>query len=162
MDFNNITKLLTLNHGDGLSVIEGTEIILVQAEKWTEIAKDLKENKDLTFDYLSCVTGYDNGVGQSIGVAYNFYSMSKKHSLEIRIEVERENPEIPSVEKIWRTADWMEREVFDLYGVFFKDHWDLRRILLPSDWVGYPLRKDYKEPDYYNGMPVPKDKSYWE
>jgi NADH-quinone oxidoreductase subunit C len=162
MDFNNITKLLILNHGDAISVIEGTEIILVQDEKWAEIAKDLKENKDLTFDYLSCVTGYDNGTGKSIGVAYNFYSMVKKHSLEIRIEVERENPEIPSVEKIWRTADWMEREVYDMYGVVFKDHWDLRRILLPSDWDGFPLRKDYKTPDYYNGMPIPKDKSYWE
>jgi len=162
MDFNNIKKLLSTNHGEAISVLEDTEIILVPAEKWSEVAKDLKENKDLTFDYLSCITGYDNGAGKSIGVAYNFYSMAKKHSLEIRIEVDRENPEVPSVEKIWRTADWMEREVYDLYGVSFKDHWDLRRILLPSDWDGFPLRKDYKEPDYYNGMPVPKDKSYWE
>ena len=162
MDFKNITDLLIANNNDAISVIEDSDVIMVTAEHWLEIAKDLKDNKDLTFDYLSCVTGYDNGVGETLGVAYNFYSTSKKHSLEIRIEVSRENPEIPSIEKIWKTADWMEREVFDLYGINFTDHWDLRRILLPSDWVGYPLRKDYKEPDYYNGMPVPKDKSYWE
>jgi NADH-quinone oxidoreductase subunit C len=162
MDFENITDLLIKNHGDAITVNEEKNIIFVSSEKWLGIAKDLKDNKDLTFDYLSCVTGYDNGVGESLGVAYNFYSMVKKHALEVRIEVSRDTPEIPSIEKVWRTADWMEREVFDLYGIKFTNHWDLRRILLPADWEGYPLRKDYKEPDYYNGMPVPKDKSYWE
>ena len=162
MDFKNISNLLTTNHGDVITIDQEKNVIFVSYENWLEVANDLKDNKDLTFDYLSCVTGYDNGAGESLGVAYNFYSTSKKHSLEIRIEVERDTPIIPSIEKIWRIADWMEREVFDLYGVEFKDHWDLRRILLPADWEGYPLRKDFKEPDYYNGMPVPKDKSYWE
>ena len=162
MDFKNISDLLINNHGKSITIDEEKNVVFVSHDSWLDIAKDLKDNKDLTFDYLSCVTGYDNGKGESLGVAYNFYSTSKKHSLEIRIEVERDNPMIPSIEKIWRIADWMEREVFDLYGVEFKDHWDLRRILLPADWEGYPLRKDFKEPDYYNGMPVPKDKSYWE
>jgi len=162
MNFKNISDLLVKNHNEHITLDEENEVIFVTNDSWLEIAKNLKEDKDLTFDYLSCVTGYDKGVNEKLGVAYNFYSTSKKHSLEIRIEVERDNANIPSIEKIWRIADWMEREVFDLYGIEFKDHWDLRRILLPADWEGFPLRKDYKEPDYYNGMPVPKDKSYWE
>ena len=107
MDFKNITDLLIANNNDAISVIEDSDVIMVTAEHLLGIAKDLKDNKDLTFDYLSCVTGYDNGVAETLGVAYNFYSTSKKHSLEIRIEVSRENPEIPSIEKIWKTADWM-------------------------------------------------------
>lgn len=162
MDFKNITDLLNKNHGKAVTVDSESEIVFVSSEKWLDVATDLKDNKDLTFDYLSCITGYDNGTGEKLGVAYNFYSTLKKHSIEVRIEVDRENAEIPSIEKIYRTADWLERETFDLYGIKFTDHWDLRRILLPADWEGFPLRKDYKEPDYYNGMPVPKDKSYWE
>ena len=70
--------------------------------------------------------------------------------------------EIESVSNIWKTANWHEREAYDLMGISFKGHPDMRRIFLPSDWEGYPLQKKYKEPDYYHGMPVPKDKSEWE
>ena len=77
------------------------------------------------------------------------------------MEVDSET-EIPSIAEIWRTADWHEREAYDLFGIKFSNHPDLKRILLPEDWEGHPLRKDYKTPEYYNGMPVPKDKSYWE
>jgi len=162
MDIKNIYTILNNQFGDLINLSQEKEVIFIQSSDWLSVAKEIKNNKDLTFDYLMCVTGYDNGPSDNLGVAYNFYSISKKHYLEIRIEVERENPIIPSIEKIWRTADWLERETYDLYGIKFKDHWDLRRILLPSDWDGFPLRKDYTEPDYYNGMPVPKDKTYWE
>lgn len=162
MNIQQIAELLNKNHNNAISIDEENNILNVKKDYWIEVATDLKENNELSFDYLSCVTGYDLGVKKDLGVAYNLYSTNKKHSLEVRIEVERENPIIPSIEKIWRIADWMEREVFDLYGVKFENHWDLRRILLPADWEGYPLRKDFKEPDYYNGMPIPKDKSYWE
>ena len=73
-----------------------------------------------------------------------------------------EEVEIPSVSDIWKTANWHEREAFDLVGLKFTNHPDMKRILLPKDWEGHPLRKDYETPDFYNGMPVPKDKSYWE
>lgn len=162
MNVKNIHIILSEKFADSIDHHEENNVIFVTSEKWFEIAEELKNNKDLTFDYLMCVTGYDNGTGNTLGVAYNFYSTSKKHYLEIRIEVERDNPVIPSVEKLWKTADWLERETFDLYGIDFSGHWDLRRILLPADWEGYPLRKDFTEPNYYNGMPVPKDKSYWE
>lgn len=162
MNIKNIHTILSDKFGELIKYSEEKDIIYTPASDWSAIALEIKNNQDLTFDYLMCITGYDNGVGNDLGAAYNFYSTFKKHYLEIRIEVDREEPVIPSVEKLWRTADWLEREIFDLYGIDFKDHWDLRRILLPADWEGYPLRKDYKEPNYYNGMPVPKDKSYWE
>ena len=107
-----------------------------------------------------CITAYDLGA-QKLGLAYNLHSYSNKHSLEIRIEFD-ESGEIPSVASIWRTADWHEREAYDLMGVIFSNHPDMKRILLPHDWEGYPLRKDYEEPDYYRGVPVPKDKTAWE
>ena len=95
-------------------------------------------------------------------MAYNLHSMDILHKLEVRIEVLREGGSIFSVANIWRTADWHEREVYDLFGINFEGHPDLRRILLPFDWEGHPLLKDYTTPDYYRGIPVPKDKRGWE
>ena len=69
---------------------------------------------------------------------------------------------VDSVCSIWNSANWFEREIWDLYGIKFNGHPNLRRILLYEGFKGHPLRKDYKTPEYYNGMPVPKDKSYWE
>ena len=68
----------------------------------------------------------------------------------------------PSIATVTPAADWYEREIYDMFGVSFEGHPDLKRILLSDDWEGHPLRKNFKEPDYYHGMPVPKDKSYWE
>jgi len=108
-----------------------------------------------------CISSYDLVDNNRIGLAYNFHSTKLKQYIEIRIEFEH-TTEIESIESIWKAADWHEREAYDMMGVKFSNHPDLKRILLPEDWEGYPLRKDYKTPDYYNGMPVPKDKSYWE
>ena len=79
----------------------------------------------------------------------------------MRVEVEDGAP-IPSVAHLWQTANWHEREAYDMIGVVFENHPNLKRMLLDDDWEGHPLRKEYKEPDYYHGVPVPKDKSYWE
>ena len=129
--------------------------------KWDKIADFLIKEKTLQFDYLMCLSGYDLGENDQFGVAYNFYSNSLKQYLEIRVEVNLEN-EIPSVSELWKTANWHEREAYDLFGIKFSNHPELKRILLPEDWEGHPLRKDYKTPEYYNGIPIPKDKSYWE
>jgi NADH-quinone oxidoreductase subunit C len=107
----------------------------------------------MQFDYLSCLSGVD--LKGKLAVVYQLYSMVKRHKITIRVEVSTENPSVPSVESIWRTANWHEREAFDLFGVIFTGHPDLRRILLPYDWDGHPLRKDYQVPEFYNGMKVP-------
>ena len=104
---------------------------------------------------LSCVTGVDNGpdVG-TMEVIYNLYSIPFNHHLMIKVMLPRELPVIESVSHIWKTAEWHEREVYDLFGIKFNNHPDLRRILLPADWEGFPLRKDYKHQDYYRGIRV--------
>lgn len=131
-------------------------------DNWNEIAKYLKNNAELKFDSCQCITGVDLGIEENLEVRYNFHSMKHKHKIEIRIAVERKRPSIPSVEQVWRGADWLEREVYDMYGVRFKGHRDLRRMLLPDDWKGWPLRKDYKTPNIYNGMKVPKVRKGWD
>ena len=117
------------------------------------IAKFLRDDDEMQFDYLSCLSGLD--LKGKYGVVYNLFSMSKKHKPTLRVETPAENPAVQSVESIWKTANWHEREAFDLFGINFSGHPDLRRILLPYDWEGHPLRKDYQVPEFYNGMKVP-------
>ena len=142
---------------DSITVLEN-ESILIDSQYWLEISDLIKNNN---YDYLMSITAYDLESEDMLGLAYNFYSTTLKKYLEIRIEF-KSNIEIFSITGFWKSADWHERECYDLMGTLFKKHPDLKRILLPDDWEGHPLRKDYKEPDFYNGMPVPKDKSYWE
>ena len=161
MSFDAIIKLFESSAPGQFSIIEGKEALLVTPDNWTKISTFLKNESDLDFDYLMCITSYDNGDGKIYGVAYNLYSTTNNHYLEVRVEAE-DGISIPSVVSLWQTADWHEREAFDMMGVQFEGHPDLKRILLSDDWEGHPLRKNFKEPDYYHGMPVPKDKSYWE
>jgi NADH-quinone oxidoreductase subunit C len=91
-----------------------------------------------------------------ISVYYHLESTSLKHKVILKVSTGREKPEIPSVVEIWKGADWHEREAYDLFGIIFLNHPDLRRILMPYDWeYGYPLRKDYENPEFYLGMKVP-------
>ena len=135
--------------------------IQLKPKNWFEIAKWLKDDSDFYFDSLQCNTGFDLGEG-NLESRYNLHSMKHLHSIEIRIKVSVEKPDIPSVESIWRVADWFERETYDMFGINFTGHSDLRRILLPEDWEGWPLRKDYKEQETYHGIVVPKVKEGWE
>ncbi len=145
-----------------LPVGEDDHHLSVRPKGWLKVAQQLRDDPELHFDSLMCLTGNDRGPGETLWVAYNFHSMDLGHKLEVRIEVPREGGSIPSVANIWRTADWHEREAFDLFGINFEGHPDLRRILLPFDWKGHPLLKDFVTPEYYRGMPVPKDKRGWE
>ena len=135
--------------------------IQLKPENWFEIANYLKSDEALLFDSLQCNTGVDLGEG-FLESRYNLHSMKHLNNIEIRIKVSIENPEIPSVEKIWRVADWFERETYDMFGIVFSSHSDLRRILLPEDWEGWPLRKDYEVQETYHGIVIPKVKEGWE
>lgn len=117
--------------------------------------KFLQANEKTYFDSLSCITAVDNGVESgSMEVVYNLYGIPFDLHLMLKVELERAKPSIDSVSDIWRTADWHEREAFDLMGITFNNHPDLRRILLPDDWEGHPLRKDYVEQERYHEVKV--------
>jgi len=161
MTFNDSVKFIESKAAGESSIIEGKEVILVLPDNWNKISMLLKNEPELDFDYLMCISSYDKGDGKIYGVAYNLFSTTKKHYLEVRVEAQ-EGTSIPSVVRLWQTANWHEREAYDMMGIHFEGHPNLKRILLSDDWEGHPLRKNFKEPDYYHGMPVPKDKSYWE
>lgn len=127
----------------------------IKPEATAEVSKFLKDDPDLKFDSLMCLSGMDYGADAELGVVYNLFSMTHRHKITLRVNVPRDNPKVPSVEQIWRTADWHEREAYDLFGIVFEGHRDLRRILCPDDWEGYPLRKDYVVQEYYHGIRVP-------
>lgn len=142
----------------------------VSPKALADVCQYLKTDPRLRFDMLNCITAVDyfepdpkkaskTGWEPHLEVVYHLSSISLKHSLVVKVSLPRwknnvpgELPEVPSVSGVWRTADWHEREVFDLSGVLFTGHPDLRRILCPEDWVGYPLRKDYEMPLEYHGI----------
>lgn len=145
----------------GESVLSFEEIvaeafIVVAPESIADVAQYLAENEALAFDFLMCLSGVDLSVKDTtLEIVYHLSSMTHRHKAVLKVIVPKENPHVPTVENIWKTANWHERETYDLYGIVFEGHSDLQRILLPDDWEGYPLRKDYKEPEFYRGMRVP-------
>ena len=107
-----------------------------------QLAKQLKEDSDTSFDYMFCQTGID--WEEHLEVVYHLRSTSHGHEVVVRAQIiDRENPTVDSVYDLWKTADFHEREILDLLGIRFTNHPDLRRIFLDDDWEGYPLRKDY-------------------
>lgn len=122
----------------------------VSPKVWREAAEYLKFDRELLFDGLMCVTGVD--AKDKLVSVYNLYSYIHRHRITVKVEVTREDPRMPSAQPVWMHADWMERESYDLLGIVYEGHRDLRRVLLPEDWVGHPLRKDYQEPTEYRGI----------
>lgn len=127
--------------------------IVVEAGKIFEVCHTLRDDEEFLFDYLTCLSGMD--LKEGLQVVYHLYSFKLKHKIVIKANVPKEEPKLSSVENIWRAADWHEREAYDLYGIIFEGHHNLIRILNPYDWEGFPLRKDYKEPETYHGIKVP-------
>jgi NADH-quinone oxidoreductase subunit C len=114
----------------------------------------LRDEASLQFDYLSCLSGMDYTNG-NFGVVYHLNSLVHKHKIVLKAGCTKDDMQIQSVSTVWGTANWHEREAFDMYGIIFDEHADLRRILLPDDWEGNPLRKDYQVQEFYHGMKVP-------
>ena len=133
---------------------EDAQAILVDAQKIKEVSLYIRDAEAFMFDSVMSLSGVDYADG-NLGVVYHLFSMSHRHKLTLKTKVPKDNPHVQSVELVWRTADWHEREAYDLIGVVFDGHRDLRRILCPYDWEGHPLQKDYKQPEFYNGIKVP-------
>ena len=122
--------------------VEGTALI-VPAANLTDLCRFLKESEHFKLDYLANLTAVDYPP-ERIELVYHLYSMAQKHGpLMLKVKVPRDNPQAPSVTPVWRGAEYQEREVFDLYGIVFQGHPDLRRILMWDGFEGHPMRKDY-------------------
>jgi NADH-quinone oxidoreductase subunit C len=164
MTFEEIKQLLAEKFG--ADVIAGEETgglqpaLLIAPDDIARVCLELRDNPGTYFDFLSSLTGVDYGVETSrFGVVYHLASILYQTQLTLKISKEGSRdlddlPVFPSVASVYRTADWHEREAFDLMGIFFEGHPDLRRILLPDDWEGFPLRKDYKTAEYYKGVKI--------
>ncbi len=118
---------------------------IIPAERLHEVARTLKENPQTKMDYLFSLTASDRKDG--FNVVYHLTSTTYHHIVVLRVILaDKANPVVATISDLWNAAEYFEREVFDLFGIKFENHPDLRRLFLDEDWVGYPLRKDYKDP----------------
>src|SRR6516162_1393200 len=112
--------------------------------EWHPVAIRLRRDEQLLFDYLFCITCVDWKT--HLSMFYHLSSTKFRHTLVIKSRLDRNDPTIESVTDIWKTADFHVREAFEMFGVIFRNHPDLRKLILPDDWSGYPMRKDYEDP----------------
>ena len=173
MNEKSIVEQLEAQFGDQIVAVELDAIdqwIEIQPASLIEICQYLRATDGIQLEMLNCITVVDYlqtdpkkaaklDWEPHLEVVYHLSSISHKHSLVVKLKLDRWQdedqqllPDVPSVSQIWSTADWHEREVFDLSGVNFTGHPALKRILCPEDWVGYPLRKDYQMPQEYHGI----------
>jgi len=150
-----IFEALRARFGEGVAGFEEAArppFVVIAPAIALEAARFLRDEPSLSFDSLMCLSGVD--YKDRFAVAWHLYSMTHRHAVGVKIHLPRERPEMPSVDSVWPAANFMEREAYDLFGIVFTGSRDLRRILLPEDWEGHPLRKDYKYPEFYHGIKV--------
>ncbi len=126
----------------------------IDAKDWRELAQFLLTDPAIKLDWLANLSGVDYVADEKMCVVYDLYSFDHKHVFAVKVYTPRANPSVPSVADYWPAADWHEREAYDMFGIDFPGHPDLRRILCADDWEGFPLRKDYVFPREYHGIPA--------
>lgn len=162
MTFEEIQQRLAAKFGERIGPLAPANkdpFLLVQPADIVEICRFLKSDPDLAFDCLMNLSTVDWPKKNQIEVVYHLFSYAKRHAFILKALLDRAKPEIQSVEPVWKAADWLEREQYDLMGVTFTGHPDLRRIMMPDDWVGNPLRKDYKEEGQWHNITTTRDNS---
>ena len=173
MSAEEIYNLLKEKFGDSIlemvSDIPTEPIISVDPMKINEVSEFLRDADELQFDSLMNLSGVDDNnaeritnedetvttQGGTLSVYYHLDSTILKHKIAIKTSTNRDNPEVESVTPVWGAANWHEREAYDMYGFKFLNHPEMGRILMPYDWDGFPLRKDYENPEFYEGMKIP-------
>ena len=160
-----ICKLLQSQFGDavGDAVVEGAHpYVNVAPANWAKVALFLRDDPRLALNFLRSISSLDLLADNQLACIYDLNHLPTDNPTElitdtcefaVRVVTDRADPVIPSVAHIWPTADWHEREAYDLMGIRFTGHPDPRRILCPDDWEGHPLRKDYEFPLDYHGIP---------
>ncbi|NJM24346.1 MAG: NADH-quinone oxidoreductase subunit C [Bacteroidia bacterium] len=156
-DFQQIQSIVESAAQGAVTLLESTTPpgFRIAADDLQGVCIALRDHPDTYFDMLSCLTGLDNGAdAATMEVIYNLYSVPYDLRLTLAVTTGRGDPHVPTVSHVWKTANWHEREAYDFYGINFTGHPDQRRILLPADWQGFPLRKDYQHESYYRGIKI--------
>lgn len=128
--------------------------VRVKPESLLDVCRYLKDDPELDFDLLRCISAVDWPQQERIELVYELLSIQYGHTVVLKVLSGRAEPEVDSVCPVWPAADWHEREAFDVMGVIFRNHPNLSRILMPEDWIGYPLRKDYQDLTEYHGLKI--------
>ena len=163
MESSEVFKLIESKYPDALKStdLDGIEqSVTIEANSIADVCNYLKTESELQFTSLMCLSGVD--YEDKMEVVYHLHSLLHDHKVTLKVELSRDNPKLPSVSGVWKAANWHEREAYDMYGIVFDDHPDLRRILLPDDWEGFPLRKDYVVAEKYRGWTIRKIKEGFE
>ena len=141
-----VVKKLTAQFNDAIlsgELMTDMFCISVQKEAIQDILLFLRDDKELQYNFLTTLCGMHYPELQQLGVVYHLHSFANNHRLRIKTATEIENPTIPTATTVWPSANWMERETFDFYGIQFEGHPNLVRILNVDDFVGFPMRKDF-------------------
>ncbi|MGB8933063.1 MAG: NADH-quinone oxidoreductase subunit C [Anaeromyxobacteraceae bacterium] len=155
MTTNELHERLKARFGDDVGPLSEPKVdafAVVKAERIVEVCRHLKTTPGLDFDYLEDLTAIDWPKRNVIEIVYQAISLKHRHLIKLKVEADRASPVVPSITGVWKAANWLEREVYDLFGVTFSGHPDLRRLMLPDDWIGHPLRKDYQEAGGWHGI----------
>lgn len=155
MELEGIAERLNVRLPDAVKGIEkahaGDPFLVVDPPRIADVCLLLRDDPELSYEWMMCLSGVDYPP-ETIAVVYHLYSQTHRRRLVLKVLLDRTDPHAPTVEGVYKFANWHERECYDMFGVQFTGHPDLRRILLPFDWEGHPLRKDYVYPETYRGV----------